>query len=97
MYLGHSLHKSQACSQTSVVSISGALSLIKIFALANSISEKIFKNLGATVMSTNKVCDAVWDECKTCPKYKMPQDGEIFKCCDTPYNLTNVCKGGDKK
>lgn len=61
-----------------------------IFALANDISEKIFKNLGASVMPTDKVCDAVWNECKTCPKYKIPEKGEIFNCCDTPYDLTNI-------
>lgn len=65
-----------------------------IFALANNISEKIFKNLGASILPTNKVCEAVWDECKNCPKYKMPKQGEIFNCCDTAYDLTEL-KGGD--
>lgn len=68
-----------------------------IFALANEISTKIFQKLNAPKMLTTEVCKEAWVECPKCPKYKKPKEGEIFKCCDTPYNLTNVCKGGDKK
>lgn len=68
-----------------------------IFALANEISSKIFQKLNAPKMLITEVCKEAWVECPKCTKYKKPKEGEIFKCCDTPYNLTNVCKGGDKK
>ncbi|OGH10949.1 MAG: hypothetical protein A3B38_04295 [Candidatus Levybacteria bacterium RIFCSPLOWO2_01_FULL_36_13] len=68
-----------------------------IFALANNISSKILIKLNAPEMLTTEVCEQAWDLCKECPKYMKPKSGEIFECCDTPYNLTEVCKGGDKK
>ncbi|HUD44470.1 MAG TPA: GNAT family N-acetyltransferase [Patescibacteria group bacterium] len=57
-----------------------------IFALANNMSEGIFKKLGAPIMSTGEVGDGVWVYCETsCPRF--PGKG---KCCDTPYKLTDI-------
>lgn len=61
-----------------------------LFALANSLSAELFEKLGAEKMLSTQLPSEVWDPCKTCPNYKMPKEGEIFQCCDTPYNLTNI-------
>jgi len=63
---------------------------IKIFALANPISSRLFAKLGATVLSCELLPPEVWLPCATCPNSKTSNDNLIFKCCDTPYELTNI-------
>lgn len=60
------------------------------FALANDQSAQLFEKLGAKPMRTVELCSEVWDYCSTCPKIPKQVDGEQFKCCDTPYDLTGI-------
>ena len=59
----------------------------KIIALANTASEGLFKKVGGVKMSISELHRDVFNACKDC--LRKPAEGEKFKCCDTPYNLTN--------
>lgn len=60
------------------------------FALANNKSAQLFEKLGAKPMSTIELCAEVWEFCSTCPNLPKQVDGGVFKCCDTPYDLTGI-------
>lgn len=65
----------------------------KLITLANEKSVPLFRKLGGTKMVTAELHNDVWLACKDCRR-KPPADsnGELFKCCDTPYNLTNFAE-----
>lgn len=63
-----------------------------VFALANKYSSGLFEKMGAQKLTSSDLPHVVWEPCKNCPNYKLPNEGTIFKCCDTPYNLTNIIK-----
>ncbi len=63
----------------------------RIVALANSASEPIFIRLGGRKMQTTEMDPEAWEPCKkSCNRYKAPRLGEVFVCCDTPYDLSQV-------
>lgn len=62
----------------------------KFFALANNLSAGLFKKLGGKRMLSTELPSGVWTLCKSCPNYKTPEEGLIFRCCDTPYNLIDI-------
>lgn len=61
-----------------------------VFALANKFSSKLFEKMGAPTMISTDVSQDVWTPCLKCPNFNPPLEGDIFQCCDTPYNLSNV-------
>lgn len=65
-----------------------------LFALANSVSAKIFGKIGGSIIPCSALSDEVWEYCKTCPnnpnKGKKPEEITVFECCDTPYDLTSL-------
>ncbi len=63
-----------------------------LFALGNEMSGPMFTKMGGEEVSTDKLSQEVWEPCATCPR-KPEQKGDVFMCCDTPYDLTNVVKG----
>jgi N-acetylglutamate synthase-like GNAT family acetyltransferase len=61
-----------------------------IFALANPFSAPMFEKMGAEKMEEHELSSEVWEPCNTCESKPARGENIVFKCCDTPYNLTNV-------
>lgn len=62
----------------------------KLFALANTSSAPLFEKMGGVKMRSTELPQEVWKPCSDCPNFTLPKQGDIFKCCDTPYNLTRI-------
>lgn len=62
----------------------------KKFALANEHSSALFQKIGAVKIPTTELSAEVWIPCKTCPRIPKQKSGQLFICCDTPYDLTNI-------
>lgn len=62
----------------------------KLFALANSSSAPLFEKMGGKKMLSTELPQKVWKPCIDCPNFKLPKQGDIFVCCDTPYDLTGI-------
>lgn len=60
-----------------------------LFALGNEMSGPMFKKMGGKEIPTNKLSQEIWEPCEKCPR-RPEQKSDIFMCCDTPYDLTNV-------
>lgn len=61
----------------------------KIITLANEKSKGAFIKLGGTEMDPSELDKEVWSACKDCRKKPQANPNGEFKCCDTPYDLTN--------
>jgi len=62
----------------------------RIFALANDQSLPLFTELGGQEIACSELSDEVWEYCAGCPNRPIQKEGEGFKCCDTPIDLTEI-------
>lgn len=62
-----------------------------LFALANTMSAKLFEKIGADEISCSDLSDEVWENCAVCPNNpNKPDQLTVFKCCDTPYSFNSL-------